>query len=331
MTDRMTKQAITPDGDLQGADGLVERIRNNSSKLQQSKALPTLLVIIGLLVIIYPVVSTQWNNWQQSRVASEYAKLDKGIPPEVHEQAWEEAHRYNEASARGPILDPWIHRYVLDSQEYREYLNLLNDQEAMGRIIIPSIKVNLPIYHGTEEGNLQRGIGHLFGSDLPVGGIGTHSVLTGHTGLPTATLFDNLKKLKNGDSFFIHVAGHKLKYVVDQTKVVLPEEVNDLRPEQDKDLLTLVTCTPYGVNTHRLLVRGHQVPISAEEEAAIEQSQGLVWQWWMLALLAVFIIGIVGLAMWWRSQLNSTKKLLSNSADCETDATQTVVDEPGDS
>ncbi|MCS6572257.1 class C sortase [Corynebacterium diphtheriae] len=276
-------------------------------RAKKSNLLPALLVIVGLIVIIYPVVSTQWNNWQQNRAAAEYAKLQTSVPAEVSDKEWEDAHRYNQERVQGPILDPWIDRFVPDNQAYQDYLAVLNSTDAMGRLIIPSVKTDLPIYHGTQEDTLQRGVGHLFGSDLPVGGEGTHSVLTGHTGLPNATLFDNLKDVKENDFFFIQVAGHKLKYQVDQIKVVLPDEVESLRSELGKDLITLVTCTPYGINTHRLLVRGHQVPITEEEKTMLDETQGVVWQWWMYALSAVFIIGLILLGWWLAHQTRRAK------------------------
>ncbi|CAB0581797.1 class C sortase [Corynebacterium diphtheriae] len=276
-------------------------------RAKKSNLLPALLVIVGLIVIIYPVVSTQWNNWQQNRAAAEYAKLQTSIPAEVSDKEWEDAHRYNDERADGPILDPWIDRFVPDNQAYQDYLAVLNSTDAMGRLIIPSAKTDLPIYHGTREDTLQRGVGHLFGSDLPVGGEGTHSVLTGHTGLPNATLFDNLKDVKEGDSFFIQVACHKLKYQVDQIKAVLPDEVESLRAEPGKDLVTLVTCTPYGINTHRLLVRGHQVPITEEEKTMLDETQGAIWQRWMYALSAVFIIGLILLGWWLTRQARRAK------------------------
>ncbi|CAB0981827.1 class C sortase [Corynebacterium diphtheriae] len=258
-------------------------------------------------MIIYPVVSTQWNSWQQNRAAAEYAKLQTSIPAEVSDKEREDAHRYNEERADGPILDPWIDRFVPDNQAYQDYLAVLNSTDAMGRLIIPSVKTDLPIYHGTQEDTLQRGVGHLFGSDLPVGGEGTHFVLTGHTGLPNATLFDNLNDVKENDFFFIQVAGHKLKYQVDQIRVVLPYEVGSLRAEPGKDLVTLVTCTPYGINTHRLLVRGHQVPITEEEKTMLDETQGVVWQWWMYALSVVFIIGLIVLGWWLARQARRVK------------------------
>ncbi|MHC9725775.1 class C sortase [Corynebacterium diphtheriae] len=276
-------------------------------RAKKSNLLPALLVIVGLIVIIYPVVSTQWNNWQQNRAAAEYAKLQTSVPAEVSDKEWEDAHRYNQERVQGPILDPWIDRFVPDNQAYQDYLAVLNSTDAMGRLIIPSVKTDLPIYHGTQENTLQRGVGHLFGSDLPVGGEGTHSVLTGHTGLPNATLFDNLKDVKENDFFFIQVAGHKLKYQIDQIKVVLPDEVESLRSEPGKDLITLVTCTPYGINTHRLLVRSHQVPITEEEKTMLDETQGVVWQWWMYALSAVFIIGLILLGWWLAHQTRRAK------------------------
>lgn len=291
------------------------------NQLSRNKAVPAILIIIGLLIILYPVVSTQWNNWQQNRAAAEYAELQKGVPPEIINKQWEDAHRYNSERASGPILDPWISRFVPDNQDYIDYLATLNAQEAMARLIIPSIKSDLPVYHGTEGDTLQKGVGHLFGTDLPVGGPGTHSVLTAHTGLSTATLFDNLKDVKKGDAFFIQVAGHKLKYQVDQIKTVLPHEVESLRAEAGKDYVTLVTCTPYGINTHRLLVRGHQVPISEEEAAALDETEGVVWQWWMYLLSAMFVLGLSGLIWWYvRQARNSSEENQENFGDTVADS-----------
>ncbi len=281
-------------------------------RARKSNLLPALLVIVGLIVIIYPVVSTQWNNWQQNRAAAEYAKLQKSAPTQVSDKEWEDAHRYNQERVQGPILDPWIDRFVPNNQDYKDYLGVLNSTDAMARLVIPAIKTDLPIYHGTQEDTLQRGIGHLFGSDLPVGGEGTHSILTGHTGLPNATLFDNLKDLKEDDTFFVQVAGHKLKYQVDQIKVVLPDQVEALRSEEGKDFITLVTCTPYGINTHRLLVRGHQVPITENEKVMLEETQSVVWQWWMYALIATFIFGVVLLVWWLTRQTQRAKKIKLN-------------------
>lgn len=269
--------------------------------------IPALLVILGLLVMIYPVVSTQWNNHQQQVAAKEYDKLEKEIPQDKKDEAWERAHEYNKNDGTGPILDPWLARISPDNAEYAAYLDQLNLTESMGRLVVPSAQADLPIYHGTDDKTLQNGIGHLYGSDLPVGGLGTHSVLTGHTGLPNATLFDNLNKVKEGDAFYIQVAGHKLKYVVDQIKVVLPNETDELKAVEGKDYVTLITCTPYGINTHRLLVRGHQVPLDPEEAKVLDDGVGMVWQWWMYALIAVAVAVLLGFLWWLRNAIKAAK------------------------
>ncbi|MCS4489687.1 class C sortase [Corynebacterium sp. ES2794-CONJ1] len=260
--------------------------------------LPALLVLSGLLIIIYPVVSTEWNNWQQSRAAAQYAEIHKDIPAPVIDREWEDAHRYNEERAIGPILDPWIERFISNNPAYEDYLEQLHSVDVMARLTIPSIRSDLPIYHGTQKDTLLQGIGHLFGSDLPVGGAGSHSILTGHTGLPNATLFDNLKNVKEGDSFFIQVAGHQLKYQVDQIRTVLPNEVESLRAEDNKDMVTLVTCTPYGINTHRLLVRGQRMPLLEEDRTLLNSPQSGARQWWVYALSAIFIFGLL-ILVWW--------------------------------
>lgn len=265
---------------------------------RKSLALPVIMVIIGLLVMLYPVVSTAWNNMNTSRIAQEYAKLDKDIPQETHDAAWDAAHAYNEHRTTGPILDPWLNQVADDSPEYAEYLDQLADNDAMARFIFPAIDADLPLFHGTKDETLQRGLGHLYGSDLPVGGESTHSVITGHTGLANSTMFDHLNTAKEGDAFYIQVAGHRLKYVVDQIKVVLPTETEDLQLVTGKDYITLVTCTPYGINSHRLLVRGHRVPLSPEESTIFDGNHGAGWQWWMYLLIAV--VAVIGAVfVWW--------------------------------
>ena len=170
----------------------------------------------------------------------------------------------------------------------------------MATVKIPSIDVNLPIYHGTEAATLDKGIGHLFGTALPVGGESTHTVLTGHTGLGTATMFDQLTSLKEGDVFYIEVPGRHLKYQVTDIRVVLPNETETLNKVEGKDLATLITCTPYGINTHRLLVTGERVPMDEEAVAAeAAQVKGAVMKPWMIAVLAaVALIIVVSTVLW---------------------------------
>lgn len=248
--------------------------------------------------MLYPVVSTAWNNWNASRVAQEYARLDKETPAQVQDSVWDAAHAYNEKHTSGPILDPWLNRIGVDNPDYEAYLKQLGENEAMARLVFPAVDVDLPVFHGTADKTLQRGLGHLYGSDLPVGGPGTHSIITGHTGLANSTMFDHLDSATEGDVFYIQVAGHKLKYVVDSIQVVLPSEVDGLRPVADQDYVTLITCTPYGINTHRLLVRGHQVPMEPGEESVFDGSHGPGWQWWMYVLLAA-VIAIGCWLVWW--------------------------------
>lgn len=272
---------------------------NNSIRLS------VILVIIGILVMLYPVVSTAWNNYQTTKASNEYAQLDKEIPADVKNAEWEEARTYNRERSVGPILDPWLNKVTTQDPSYSDYLNQLNATPAMARFIFPKIKVDLPVYHGTGEDTLQKGLGHLYGSDLPVGGEGTHSIITGHTGLSNVTMFDNLKDAEEGDVFYVQVSGQKLKYEVDQIKVVLPHETEGLRAVNGKDYITLITCTPYGINSHRLLVRAHQVPLESSDAAVFDKIHAAQWQWWMYALLAAALAVGIALAYWvWRQKRN---------------------------
>ena len=290
--------------------------RANSAKT--SRVLAAVLVILGVLVMLYPVTSTLWNNYVATKVAQDYAELEKSTPEEVKNTQSDNAHKYNENRTTGPILDPWLARFDENNPDYQEYLDQLDANDAMARLIFPKIKADLPIFHGTDSDTLQRGLGHLFGSDLPVGGKGTHSVITGHTGLANSTMFDHLNKAEKGDAFYVQVSGEKLKYVVDQIKVVLPTETEDLRPEQGKDYITLITCTPYGINTHRLLVRGHQVPLDPADHEVFDKNHGAGWQWWMYALLAAAAVVLLLLLRW----------LLNHKRDGESrETTETMNDE----
>ncbi|OFT92462.1 class C sortase [Brevibacterium sp. HMSC24B04] len=295
---------------------------------KNSLMLPAIVVILGLLVMMYPVVSTAWNNYGASKAAKEYAQLDKDTPQEVKNTQWDKAHEYNEQRTSGPILDPWLNDISSDNPEYAEYLDQLSENDAMARFIFPKIGVDLPLYHGTSDDVLQRGLGHLYGSDLPVGGRGTHSVITGHTGLSNATMFDNLSKAEEGDAFYVQVSGHKLKYEIDQIKVVLPNQTEGLTPDESGDYITLITCTPYGVNTHRLLVRGHQVPLEPVDEGVFDQNHSGGWQWWMYALMAAVLAIGAGFAWWARRQrklstaaasANGNSKGLSSGAQKQSD------------
>lgn len=214
-----------------------------------------LVLIVGISLLLYPTVSDYWNSFHQSRAIASYADAVSEVDEVDYEKMWQEAQEYNES-----LLDK-SNRWILTEEEREHYNEILNvgGTGIVGYVEIPSINVSLPIYHGVDEGILQVAIGHIEGSSLPVGGAGTHCVISGHRGLPSAKLFTDIDKLVEGDLFMMRVLDETLTYEVDQIRIVEPSELQNLEIEADKDLCTLVTCTPYGINSHRLLVRGHRV------------------------------------------------------------------------
>lgn len=212
-------------------------------------------LLAGALLLLYPTVSDYWNSFHQSRAIASYAEQVADLDDNMYDQIWADARAYNKT------LDNSTSRFVMTEEQKDIYEALLNiaDNGVMGYIEIPRIKCNLPVYHGTDEAVLQIAIGHVQGSSLPVGGESTHCVLSGHRGLPSAKLFSDLDQLTEGDVFLLRVLDETLTYEVDQIRTVLPSELDDLAIEEGKDYCTLVTCTPYGINSHRLLVRGHRV------------------------------------------------------------------------
>lgn len=211
-----------------------------------------LVFMIGLSLLLYPVVSDYWNSLHQSRVIVSYEEKVAEISAEEDEAYWNDAKAYNQELFQN------TNRFIMTDEEKAEYNSLLNitGSGVMGYIEIPAIQVSLPLYHGTGEAVLQVGVGHLEGTSLPVGGESTHTALSGHRGLPSSKLFSDLDKVQVGDTFLLHINGRTLAYEVDQLMVVLPEEVESLSIEEGKDYCTLITCTPYGINSHRILVRG---------------------------------------------------------------------------
>ncbi|MFP7364872.1 class C sortase [Corynebacterium callunae] len=272
--------------------------KKRSRKLH--RLIPLLLALAGIIVLLYPVVATIQKNYSQSSGARVYSEqMISEVSAEERAAELAEAHQWNTDNQGQPVLDPWLARITEDNEEYRGYIKQLDLNDVMARIIIPAINSDLPIYHGTTEEVLGKGVGHLFGTSLPVGGDNAHAVLTGHTGLSGATLWDNLTKVKEGDPVYIEVAGEKLKYEVNQIRVVLPDETSSLVPELGKDQITLITCTPYGVNSHRLLLTAQRVPMDPADEAVFNATHQ-PWQWWMTAVLVVvgfvlilFIIAII--------------------------------------
>ena len=223
------------------------------------KHLPTIVLVlifcIGLSLLLYPTVSDYWNSLHQSRAISNYADAVAALDNEDYDRILESARNYNQNLAKNGTS------WNLTEEQKEEYEKQLcvDDTGIMSYIEIPSIDCSLPIYHGTDEGVLQKAIGHIPGSSLPVGGKSTHCVLSGHRGLPSAKLFTDLDQLKEGETFLLRTLDETLTYQVDQILIVEPNELQALQIEEGEDLCTLVTCTPYGVNSHRLLVRGHRI------------------------------------------------------------------------
>lgn len=219
-----------------------------------------LMLLLGLSLLLYPTFADYWNSLHQTRAIATYAEEVAVLDDDKYIELWQDAIAYNQS------LTEKENQYYVDDESMVLYESLLNviGNGIMGSIEIPSIGCNLPIYHGVDESVLQVAIGHLEWTSLPVGGESTHCVLSGHRGLPSARLFTDLDQLQMGDTFMLHILDETLTYEVDQILIVLPYETDALLIEEGKDLCTLVTCTPYGVNSHRLLVRGHRVENAAQ-------------------------------------------------------------------
>lgn len=259
-----------------------------------------IIFLAGLSLLLYPFVANQWNNYRQKQLISGYeqAVSEKEAAEGIdYDAERKKAEDYNEALL--PCVLPDSFALAESSGVDPVYMNTLNiaGDEMMGSVEIPKIDIKIPIYHTTEEDVLNKGAGHLEGSSLPVGGANTHAVISAHRGLPSASLFTDLDQLKEGDHFLIHVLNEILCYEVDKISVVKPEDTSALAVEDGQDLVTLLTCTPYGVNTERLLVRGHRVPY-VEEEVKEEKTvlsgsslhtNYLLWVFVGLSVTALFV------------------------------------------
>lgn len=224
--------------------------------MKRNKLINLLLVfvfLLGFFILMYPTISDYVNQFTATHAIAGYAEAMSGISPEESRRLLEEAREYNENLSTGHYIDG-----EPQNEEYKSLLNISGDG-MMGYIEIKKLKINLPIYHGTSDEVLKHSTGHLEGSSLPVGGQGTHAVLTGHRGLPTAKLFTDLDRLEEGDIFTLNILNETLTYEVDRISIVKPEDVSELAIIPGEDHVTLVTCTPYAVNTHRLLVRGVRI------------------------------------------------------------------------
>ena len=260
--------------------------------------------LIALGITLYPMISTWYNERHQAEVHIHYQEKVEQVDNTKLIEAKEQAVAYNQTILPGAQDEDSFSKEALlsASENYGSLLNLAGDG-IMGYVEVPTIGVTLPIFHGTNNSTLERGVGHLLGSSLPVGGESTHSVLTAHSGMASQKMFSDLDRLKIGDIFFLDVLGEKLAYQVDQIKTVLPYDTTFLQTEIGNDLCTLVTCTPFGVNTHRLLVRGTRIEyeeaeVIVEEKLETEEPVKSTWeqqylQGILIGLGAVFVLGLV--------------------------------------
>jgi sortase A len=255
------------------------------------------IFVIGLSLLLYPTIANQWNSYRQSKLISSYdekvSKMEAAGQID-YEKEWKKADAYNKALVPMILPDSFA---IADAQSeedaaYEACLNITDDG-IMGLVEIPKIDVKLPIYHTTSEEVLRNAAGHLEGSSLPIGGENTHSVISAHRGLPSATLFTDLDKLKKGDHFMVHVLDDTLCYEVDKISVVKPEDTSDLNVEDGEDLMTLLTCTPYGVNTERLLVRGHRVPYEEKYTDETQSSISLETNYILWVIVGLLITGVL--------------------------------------
>ena len=253
-----------------------------------------LMFLVGFGILVYPTVADQWNTYRQSRLISSYEKNIEEMEPEDFTAQWEKAQALNGTLTKNSIYGDVFGQDEEEMQdsEYWQVLNVGGDG-VMGYLSIPKINLKVSIYHGTGDEVLQTGVGHLNGTGLPIGGEGTHSVLAAHRGLPSARLFTDIDQMKKGDKFYLHVLDETLAYQVDQILDMVDKDdmetlENALQIEEGKDYVTLFTCTPYGVNSHRLLVRGTRVPYTGEEdieETPVDTMLRAVQDYYMLYLV----------------------------------------------
>ena len=257
----------------------------------------SLLFLVGLSILLYPAVSSAWNKYRAGRLITEYSSsVTTDTSKEETDRIWEKAQKYKAQRKQESVPDAFSIRDGKRDKKYESLLNF-NGDGMMGSVEIPVIDVNIPIYHYTTNKTLEKGAGHLFGSSLPVGGKGTHCIISAHRGLPSAKLFTDLNLLKEGDIFYLHILDRTLAYEVDQIITVLPDQTDSLGITPGEDYVTLITCTPYAVNTHRLLVRGHRTTV--EEAGKIEKTEKKISGFHNPdpVILALCVIGGIGIAV----------------------------------
>lgn len=293
-------------------------------KKKTNKIFIVIIFLFGLSLLLYPFIANQWNDYRQKRLISSYdqtvaeQEASEGID---YEAEWERAEAYNEALL--PSILPDSFAVAEASGEDEEYMSCLNitGNGMMGKVEIPKIDITIPIFHTTEEEVLQNAAGHLEGSSLPIGGENSHAVISAHRGLPSAALFTDLDKLEEGDHFLLHILDDTLCYQVDKISVVEPEDTAVLAVEDGEDLVTLLTCTPYGVNSHRLLVRGHRVSYELEEikdEKLSLANMSLHTNYLLWVIVGLVVTAIFSLVLYRREKkLERRKKESEASADSQ--------------
>lgn len=269
-------------------------------------AIITFLLALG--ITLYPIISAHYNEQHQSQIHVSYQEQMEQVDTTAFDEARDLANQYNQAILEGVKEDAFHNDTLLwASEDYEHQLNIIGNG-IMGYVEIPAIQVTLPIYHGTDDAALEKGVGHLLGSSLPVGGECTHTVLTAHSGMASQRMFSDLDLLEAGDVFYLDVLGERMAYQVDQIKTVLPYDTTYLGILDGEDHCTLVTCTPFGVNTHRLLVRGIRIPyeeaeVIVEETADEEVHTESTWEQEYIkgiciAIGIVVLVGLIALAVW---------------------------------
>ncbi|WP_455679521.1 class C sortase [Streptococcus sp.] len=243
------------------------------------------ILIIGLSLLLYPTVSDYWNSFHQSEAVAGYVQNVQDMSQDKKDKMLADAKAYNQTLAKGVMPD--LNLSNAEKSVYNKTLDVTGTG-IMAYVEIPKINTTLPIYHGTDDAILQVAVGHIPGTSLPVGGKGTHAVISGHRGLPSAKLFTDIDRLVDGDTFMIQVLDETLTYEVDQILTVLPDDVSALAIDPNQDYVTLVTCTPYGVNSHRLLVRGHRIPNKIKNARVISEASR-VEPLLVAPILAIFI------------------------------------------
>lgn len=261
----------------------------------------TLLFLIGFSIMLYPVLSNALSQISYHETISSYEQSVSDENSSLYQSMIQEAVNYNEKLTTSSIVDAFSDPEITNSEEYMNILNL-NRDGMMGYISIPKIDIKIPIYHGTSSEVLSKGVGHLEGSSFPIGGKSSHAILSAHRGLPSARLFTDLDQLEVGDKFYIYILDQIYTYQVDQVLVIEPSETEALQIQDGKDLVTLVTCTPYGVNTHRLLVRGERVEELAEQVIESESNRDLTINDYILyiGLFGAIVLVLVTIIIVWK-------------------------------